>query len=194
MKAVIVTAPIIEPVSVAEVKNHLRVSTNDDDALIASLIKSCREQVEQSTNRAIMTQTWDYFRDTCPSETAMTLPFGKLQSVTSVKWKDTDGSETTLVVSTDYYVELNGERHGRIVLPYGVSWPTSVLYPSNPISVRLVCGWTTQELVPYRIKQAIMMLCAAQYEDRGEAIVGLTRIWNKTVDSLLFNERLWGGF
>jgi uncharacterized phiE125 gp8 family phage protein len=195
MKAVLVTAPTLEPVSVPEVKDHLRVDHNYEDELIANLVASCREQVEQITNRAIMTQTWDYHLDRFPDKDYIALPFGNLQSVTHVKHKDSSGVETTMTVSTEYLVETNGERHGRIVLPYGVTWPSGPFYPSNPITIRFVCGWTSALLVPKRIKQAIKLLCAAQYEARGDAYTGqMTVTEDQTAENLLWNERLWGTF
>jgi hypothetical protein len=91
-------------------------------------------------------------------------------------------------------VETNGEKYGKIVLPYGVPWPSGILYPSNPITIRFVCGWTTRELVPFQIKAAVKMFCADMYEMRGEPVLGQTVIENKTVDRLLSSCRLWGEF
>lgn len=96
MNVSLVTAPTIEPITVQEAKDHLRIATFDDDAYIATLITVAREEVEDITRRAIMTQTWDYFIDGFPDGYGITLPFGRLASVTSVKWKDEDGVETNL--------------------------------------------------------------------------------------------------
>src|SRR5512139_2523227 len=132
MRAVLVTSPTKEPVTLSQAKAHLRVDASDDDALIESLITVAREHVENITRRALFTQKWDYSLKGWPCSDAFKLPFGNLFSVTSVKWKDDDGTETTLTVTTDYLVETNGDQCGRIVLPYGDTWPTGTLYPSNP--------------------------------------------------------------
>jgi hypothetical protein len=97
-----------------------------------------------------------------------------------------------MTVTTDYLVETNGDQHGRIVLPYGVSWPSVTLCPSNPITIEFVCGWTTTALIPKSITTAIKMLCAEMYEMRGEPVIGQSVIENKTVDRLLASQRLWG--
>ena len=165
-----------------------------EDPLLTAILKAAREHVEDWTRRALLTQTWDYYLDEWPSEDHIKLPFGNLASVSSVKWKDTDGTETTLTVTTDYLVETNGEGCGRVVLPYGVSWPSDALYPSNPITIRFVCGWTAAASVPYKIKAAIKLLCADLYEGRGEAVLGQTVTENKTVERLLASERLWDNF
>jgi hypothetical protein len=101
-----------------------------------------------------------------------------------------------MTVATDYIVETNGEACGRIVLPYGVSWPSFTAYSSNPIKITFVCGWTTAALIPYKIKAAIKMLCADLYEYREvkmtQAQGNVTE--NKTVQNLLASSRLWDEF
>lgn len=161
-----------------------------EDDLLTALIVTAREHVEVITCRALLTQTWDYSLDGWPCGNAIKLPFGNLASVTSIKWTDTDAVETTLVVTTDYLVETNGNQCGRIVLPYGETWPSGSLYPSNPITIRLVCGWTTAALVPATIKAAVKLLCAKLYESRGEDTVGQTVMEDKTVMRLLESARL----
>jgi len=194
MKADLFTAPTLEPVLVADCKDHLRVVIHDDDDLISQYITSAREEVEDWTRRVILTQTWDYYLEQFPPGKSILLPFGNLQSVTHMKYTDSDGTQNTMTVTTDYLVETNTEQLGRIVLPPNTSWPTDVLYSSKPIVIRMVCGWTTRASVPMKIKSAIKMLVAQMYEDRGENIIGITVHENKVVDRLLASERLWGAF
>jgi uncharacterized phiE125 gp8 family phage protein len=193
MKLELVTAPTSDPVDLLTAKIHLRIELDaaDEDEYLEGLITAAREQVEDITRRKLLTQTWDYSLDGWPRGTSITLPFGNLQSVTSVKWKDTAGTETTLTLTTDYLVETNGEQPGRIVLPYGGTWPTGTLYPSNPITVRYVCGWTAATLVPSKVRSAILMLVAKLYESRGEDMVGQTVVEDKSVERLLASARLW---
>ena len=112
-------------------------------------------------------------------------------STFSINYKATDGTITNMTVTTDYLIETNGDQCGRVVLPYGVYWPTTILYPSNPIRIRFVCGWTTAALVPYKIKAAIKMICAKLYEGRGEDVLGQTVSEDKVVDRLLISARLY---
>lgn len=164
------------------------------DPLLQAILETAIEHVEDVTRRQIMTATWDYFLNEFPEEDYIELPLGNLASVTSVSYKDSDGTETTMVATTEYLVETNGEGIGRIVLPYGVSWPAFTAYPSNPIKIRFVCGWTAAASVPFKIKAAIKMLAADLYEQRGERIIGTIVSENKTVDRLLASARLWGNF
>lgn len=167
-------------------------STEDD--LLTALIQASREQVEDITRRQLLTATWDYYLDEFPSGDSFKLPFGNLQSVTHLKYTDSDGDETTMTVDTDYIVETNGEQCGRIVLPYSETWPSFTAYTSNPIVCRFVCGWTTTASVSSRIKSAIKLLCANLYESRGEPVLGQTVNENKTAERLLASYRLWDEF
>lgn len=190
MNLVLVAGPAVEPVDLAAVKSHLRVDDTVEDDAIAAIIAGARQHVEDITRRGLITQTWDYSIPGWPACNHITLPFGNLQSVTSVKWKDTAGTQTTLAVTTDYLVETNSDQCGRIVLPYAVPWPSGALYPSNPITIRYICGWTSEQFVPATIKAAIKMLCAKLYEGRGEDAVGQTVMEDKTVPRLLESWKL----
>lgn len=164
-------------------------ATTADDDNLTDLITDGREEVEKITRRALLTQTWDYYLNEWPDGDFILIPFGNLATVTSVSWKDTDGTETTLTVTTDYLVETNADQYGRIVLPDGVTWPSGSLYPSNPIKIRFVCGWTTAALVPKNIKRAVKFACedAFYHSNRHDVLKG-------AIQNLLATWRLWHEF
>ena len=82
----------IEPVSLAEMKLHLRETNTDQDALISALIRSARSYAENLTNRVFCYQTRElslpYFPRFVPSSTdpadynVIFLPRAPLISVT----------------------------------------------------------------------------------------------------------------
>jgi uncharacterized phiE125 gp8 family phage protein len=148
-----------------------------EDSMLLEDLKTSRRDVENDTGRKIITQTWDYYPSRWPDSRdyendRIKIPYGNLQSVTSVKWKDTAGTETTLVENTDYLVELNGTECGYIVLPYQESWPDTELYPSNPITIRFVCGYGLAADVPENVKRAIKSRAVNYYMNRGDDVVG----------------------
>lgn len=170
-------------------------STNTTgDPFLEAIRDAAVDMVEDHTRRKLLTQTIDYYLDEFPEGDSITLPFGNLASVTSVKYKDSDGTETTMTVTEEYLVETNGEGCGRIVLPYGETWPSFAAYPSNPITVRFVCGWTAAANIPAKIRAAVKMVAADLYEQRGEPVVGASVAENKTVDRLLASARIYTEF
>ena len=200
MQVKLITPPTIEPVALNDVKLHLRIDVDavDEDEYLEALITATRGHVEDVTGRKLLTQTWDYFLDEWPRANFIKLPFGNLQDglgvAPIVTWKDSAGTSTTLTVTTDYLVETNGEALGRIVLPYSVTWPSGTLYPSNPITIRFVCGWTAAASIPFKIVAGVKMICSKMYEGRGEDILGQTVSEDKVAERLLASSRLWDEF
>lgn len=162
MPLVLVTKPGKEPVSLEMAKEHLRVDDNDSDGYIGTLIFVARQYAEHYLRRALITQTFDYYLDGFSN--AMEIPRGKLQSVTHVKYIDTNGDTQTLASSV-YSVNTYADP-GIVELGYSQSWP-SVRDVSNTVNIRFVCGYgTDQEDVPEAIRQAILIHISTLYENR----------------------------
>ena len=166
-------------------------ATTAEDDLLTEKLQSAIDDAEDFTGRQLLTATWKAYLDEFPPDKDyIELPFGNLQSVTSTKYKDSDGTETTMTVTTEYIVETNGDERGRIVLPYGCSWPSTTLYLSNPICIEFVCGWTAAALVPSKIKSAILLGAADLYNCRETKTD--RQIWeNKAIHNLLYGKKLW---
>jgi uncharacterized phiE125 gp8 family phage protein len=165
MPLVIATAPAVEPVSLAELKTHSRVTISTDDTYLTDLIKAARQKAESFLRRTIITTEYDLYLDDFPSTTAIALTRPPIQSVTSVKYVDTDSVIQTLTVNTDYVVDTISEP-GWVVLPDGVSWPTAKETP-NAVVVRFKAGYgDAGSDVEDKIKLAIKHLAAHWYQFR----------------------------
>lgn len=162
----VITPPASEPVTLAEAKLHVRQDLDTDDALITGLIAVARETVEGSSWYALLTQTWELVLDRWPYGIAIELPRPPLQSVTSVKYTDSSGTETTWDPAN--YIADTDSVPGRVVLAYNVSWPLTALRPAGAIRIRYVAGWTSAANVPQTLKQAMLLLIGHWYENREE--------------------------
>lgn len=197
MTTSLVTGPTLEPLTWAQVADHLRIQSVDEDMDTSSieyldrLIKATRTHLELSyLNRAFITQTWKYYLDSFPACNYIELPYPPLQSITHVKYTNTAGTVTTLTLTTDYLVDTVSTP-GRVVLPYSGSWPSSELYPINPVEIQFVCGYgATADYVPDEIKQGMLLLISDLYENR-ESQVERALVENKTVERLLSNYRIF---
>jgi uncharacterized phiE125 gp8 family phage protein len=155
----VITAPAVEPVSLATAKLHLRVDGTDEDTLITSYIQSAREKGEAVSRRAFITQTLEVILDEWPDD-LLALPRAPLQSVTSVKYLDEAGVEHTW---TDYQVDARSTP-GQL---YFKSLPGGSLYPSGAIAIRFVAGYGSADTsVPQPIKNAILTAVAYWFEHR----------------------------
>lgn len=174
------------------------LATSVEDDWLNDTIAEARQYVEDITRRGILTQTWDYYLQEWPDGDRLKIPFGNLQTVTHIKYKESDwasvADDKTLTLTTDYLVETNGDQCGFIVLPYCGSWPSATLYPSNPITIRFVCGWTTAALVARNLRAMIKLHCADKYKHRGEGITGHIFVEDKAFYRLRMIETLWDEF
>lgn len=178
----VVTAPTVEPVTLAEAKLHCKVDLTDDNDLITSLIVAAREYCEVQTQRSFVNTTWDLTLDYFP--VCIYIPRSKLSSVTSITYTNTAGTSTTLA-STDYRVDTASEP-ARITEAYGVTWPATRTQ-TGAVVVRFVAGYgAAASSVPDSIKSAIKQMVEHQYEKRGPVVVGsIVSDVPKSVDDLL---------
>ena len=190
------TAPAVEPVTLAEVKSHLRLTTTaaeaaaytTEDDLLDRLITVARVQAEQETGRRFITQTLTYYLKQWPAERFIRIPYPPLQSaVVTYRLTDDDDYDETLSTAD---VDIASEP-GRIVLQPNESWPSGTLYTDKPIKVVFVCGYGLAVAVPENIKSAILLKISDMYENRGEIVIGVSvgRITD-AVDSLLRQYRI----
>lgn len=138
--SVVVTEPAVEPLSLAEVKHRLRVSSSADDNDLKTLIIAARRQVEKDLTMACLVPTViDQWMDRPPTTEVMTLTRWPLQSVASIKSYDSSNVETTFDASN--YIVDTSSRPGRVILNTGVVWPQA-LRSHRALVVRHTSGFS----------------------------------------------------
>lgn len=157
------TAPASEPVTAANVKLYTRIAHSVEDDLIDTWIAAAREEAQDYLKESFITQTWYAIFDEWPDE-VIELPMSPLQSVTSIKYYDTDDTEATYD-SSNYFVDSVSEV-GRIALNDNTDWPTTDLRPINGVIIEYITGYGDASAVPSKIKNAIYLYCAYMYENR----------------------------
>ncbi len=194
MSLKLITAPTVEPITLQETKDHLRVDGTTDDALISALILAARQHLDGRDGwlgRALMAQTWDYTLDEFPPGDFIRLPLAPVQSVTSISYTDTDGASQTFS-SASYALGADLDWQPRVNLGYGLTWASTRGVP-DAVTVRFVAGYANANAVPAPIKAALLLTVGHLYENR-EAIAETGRGVTLTelpmgVDSLLFPYR-----
>ena len=176
-----ITAPTVEPLTLEQVKAHLRVSHTDDDSTIEIYMRAARMTVEGPEGflgRALVTQVWELVLDGFPIN-EIKIPLPPLQTVDSIKYDDSNGNEQA-VSTQDYWVD-NVNEPGWVVLTAGTVWPTP-LDAVNSVRVRFTAGYSPtadsppdlRANVPFDIKAGMLLLIGSMYEHREENVVGVT--------------------
>jgi len=170
----LITAPVIEPISLLEAKNHLRLMPDDEvpEESILSFILVAREKTENETRRALITQTWEAVSRAFPwsSDCPIELELPPLQSVISVKYIDTDGVEQTW--DSSLYQVNTKSTPGFIIPVNGESYPETddVI---NAVTIEFIAGYGDDaEDVPSPLRHAMKLIIGELYVRREEAIVG----------------------
>ena len=190
MATVIESAPAVEPVSLAEAKSHLRVDISDDDTYITALIVAARMRAEAEQNRALITQTWDLYRDYFPSNAycPILIPLPPTQSISYIKYYDTGGTLQTWDDAN--YQTDTGSVLARILPEPSGSWPTTETDRMNAVNVQFIAGYGDASTdVPQETIAAILLIVGTLYENREDVVVGtiVSRFPNYIYDMLRHN-------
>ena len=81
----LVVPPVLEPVTLAELKLFLRIDGAAEDALLLDLLVAARNQVEVWLRRSLITQSWQVEQAYC-SDRSVVLPLGPIISVDEVHY------------------------------------------------------------------------------------------------------------
>ena len=175
MATVQTSAPAVEPLTLADVKMHLRVDSNDEDPLLQSLIMTARLHIEVALGLALVAQTWSCFFDRWPpaqntAAEALVLPLSPVKSVDAIRVYADDGTYAALPVA-GFAIDLAGSRT-RVVRRFDTQVPA----PGrrlNGIEIAITAGFgATPADVPAPIRQALLLLVAHWYEHRDPGEIG----------------------
>ncbi|MCD2347189.1 head-tail connector protein [Clostridium guangxiense] len=161
----IITPPVIEPITLDEAKQHLRIVGSDDDIILLSMIKQAREFCEDFQNKKYITQILELVLDSFPDDNYISFDSSSpVQNVESVKYYDTYGKE--LIFDSNNYIVDTDSFVNRIVLGYCKLWPTIVLQPINAVRIRFTAGFGDKaEAVPETVKWAMILHMKLLYDD-----------------------------
>lgn len=160
----LVSPPAEMPVSLADAKQHLRVSHGEDDVLITGLIAAAVSHLDGWTGilgRALVTQTWSQgFAAFAPR---LDLPVGPVASVASLQYINEAGTLQT--VPAPLYDVLEDARGAYILLKSGEIWPASNPLAAVPVVATYVAG-TPAAQVPPAIRAALLLMIGDLYANR----------------------------
>ena len=152
----------------AEAKTHLKVDTTADDTYIDNLVSAATESAQIFTNRYFINTTITQHGDTW-SDIA-TLFKSKVNSITHIKYYDSDNSLQTL--ATSVWISDINHQPARIGLKPNQSFP-SLADRINAVNCKYVVGYgSAASDVPEGIREAVLLIVGNWYENRQEVVVG----------------------
>lgn len=178
------------PVTVAQIKEFLRIDHNDEDLTLDLYIKAATNRLEKMCD-TVFVQTeflftlddfpftkkdewWDGVRDGIRSQLRspknfVEIPVGPINEVTEFKYEDYSGTVRDFP-NTEWKLD-DVRNQGRITLNFGAIWPAVTLAANNAVRIKFKAGLvSTAADLPEEIKLAVMQLTAQIYERRGDEL------------------------
>lgn len=196
MRIALAEKPIVEPVLLAETKEHLRIDGVAEDAKLASFIASARAIVEVWTGLVLITRLADIYLDhwhdcldqnPAPGptisdgatagfsipENTVRLPLRPLQSITSISSLDDQSNEVVWDASSYYFQAGMSPAVSR---RNQAAWPVP-LRPVDGIKISVVAGFgDSWNDVPDDVVQALLNVTAFLYFNRGDEAMAVGHV------------------
>lgn len=184
----LISAPAVEPITLAEAKAQCRVDSSSEDALLTLFIQAAREKAESDTGTAIISQTWEQTLDEFP-EAEIELLKPPVSAMLEVQYRDLDGATQTLP-NTRYTLDAN-TFPGWLLPEIDAGWP-STDGSANCVTLRYTTGYPDAASVPAKIRLWMLLTVAFLYEQREAMVIGerISEIPNRYVDGYLDSFRV----
>ncbi len=193
MSLTLITAPAVEPITLAEARAQCRIDGTEEDALLSIYIGDARSRAENETGRRLITQTWRQTLDEFPAVGDIRLEVPKPQSISQVQYLDANGVWQTLPPS-EYVLDAATGPAGWLYPADGTSWPTTKAL-ANAVRIDIVAGYgTAPSDVPDGIRHWMLLQIEYDYQQRGaiDSTGRATSIPGRYVDGKLDPHRIYG--
>lgn len=193
----VATAPTVEPVTLAEAREHCRLvasgspESHPDDDFLTRAIQAARQMAENFTGRAFVETTFSWRFDRFSSDDVeLSIPVGPGRSIVSISYVDTAGDDQTF---TDYAFVAT-DNGGRLAPASGKSWP-DVRGSLGDVTITFKAGYEPtsdsppdyRANVPVVIKNAILFAVGHFYQNRSSVEVDV----NPAKVPMTFEHILW---
>ncbi len=166
MSLSLVTPPTDIPVSVADMKQHLRLLSSDEDAVVQGLIAAATGWLDGPNGvlgRCLVQQVWrQEFTGFC-ARLRLAMP-----DVSAVSIFYDDGQAVQAVPASEYEI-VTSAGAAWIRFHDTFAWPAVAQDVAFPVWANITCGFGAPADVPAQIKLAIKMLVAMWFENREAA-------------------------
>jgi hypothetical protein len=199
--------PMIEPISLDEAKQHLRVDIDAEDDLILSIISAARSRAEGYTGLSLMPQKWMYAMDrfpvfrrtgTAPSRSdfdqlgnstwegelqfnrsqQVSLPRSPLISVDLVTYIDLNSQQRVTLAANNYIVD-DMSMPGRLVPPVGASWPLAQPV-ANSVQISFTTGFVVTITESYVVPSSAPYTVTLNAVTANKKVIGISTVIDTT--------------
>jgi len=166
------TYPSALPITLRSIKDHLAIESDETafDDMLSDYIRSAAAYLQAECHISLISTTYVAYWDNWPDSEIIKVPLWPVSSITSLKYLDSAGAETTIsgvqsdLISCPCRVRLSAS---------STSWPILQDDTLNRVRLTFVAGYGSDALsVPDMVKHAIKMLVAHWFRNRETVLVG----------------------
>jgi len=169
MPIAITTPPGAQPVTLEQIKQHLRLDTNDEDELLNSYCDAATEFIEAHISKFLIERNVRQFVDGISESKELLLEAEPVSEITLVRGYDVNGNPHDF--SSDVYRFFQYESPPRLFFDKS----NLNLQTANGIEIDMVAGYGESGTdIPQNIIRALLVLIAHWYEHRGTNAAGET--------------------
>lgn len=175
LKPLLVVPPALLPVSLEEARLFLRVDSTEEDLVLETLIAAATTYCDGYSGilgRGLVTQTWEQSVAGFPIApcTMIRLQLIPVQSISEIRYYDIAGAP--VVMDPGSYALLTDQSGAYATLASGASWPADAATRDDAVKVSYVVGYGDKASdVPAPVRQAILLMVSAWYDDRRAGVV-----------------------
>lgn len=156
-----ISKPVLPAVTLDQAKAHLRITADDDDAVLTSLVEAAIDFLERDTGMSLINQTWRFWFDEIIDD--LMLPINRRPVVDVISLTAYDASGQATQVEADSYFLNTVTVPARLRLAADNDWRVA----ANGMDVDIRAGFgETGADVPNSLRQAVLCLVAHWYEFR----------------------------
>lgn len=181
MKLKRTSAPLLEPITLAEAKENLRVTTTGEDAVIGFELSAARRYLENEMGVQMISCGYEGYLDCFPKVNYIEFPISPMTGVIEVKYFSTSILDSASCIFDETH------KPPRLYLAPGYSWPATEARV-NAIKITFNAGFNSASDVPDNWKQAVKLMLTNLHEHRGDE--GLATLPKTIRDLISFDTTL----
>lgn len=200
-----IVKPVVEPVTLSELKLQCRVEHDAEDSLLLSLIQAAREYAELQTDRCLIDTRLEMKLDTFPADLELPLPLPPFsptadRQAIEITYLNTTLQQLTVTEAAPVIVSMPGTFiANRAATPAVLTPNVNGYWPvTGPLRSAVTIRWwagygASGQDVPRGIRHAILALAAHWYLNREAVATGSMAKVPMMVDELLAIHA-WGSY
>lgn len=157
---VTVTPPTGLAVTLQSLKDNLQIEHTEKDSYLTDLLEAAIDYAEAKLGWYMGNRVMEMYRDSIPDDNILYITRGPVAaSGISVAYIASGETDYTELSSDDYQLDII-DRSARILFTTVPTYNTERL---SPIKVRYTAGYSDTDLIPKKVKRAVVLLATDSY-------------------------------